>query len=168
MASRWFLIGFALCMGLAGCGAGDEPQDERSDPVAVGQAFIRAVAAADPEACGALTADAADFVKVAGGEPSCEEAIQAQTRYLESTFYDAPPAELTEELEGGHLQMRKTGANFRFCTPDEVQVKLGLEESEDGWLINSVQASYAFRVSAGSRKEKRSPCDPVPREKGST
>jgi hypothetical protein len=167
MGSRWLLIALALCVGWASCGSEDEPQDESADPVAVSQAFIRAVAAAHPEACTALTADAADFVKVVGGEPSCEQTIQAQTRYLKSSFYDTPPAELTKELDAGHLQVTKTGANFRFCTPDEVQVKLELEQSEDGWLINSVGASYAFRTPAGSRKERRDPCDPVPREKGS-
>ena len=159
MPRQWqLLVVLAACAGWAGCGEEVDPRPESPRPAAVGKAFVRAVAAADPRACESLTPEAARLAATYGGFASCEKAIEAQTPYVDRAFHRTPPSELTEGLETGHLKTTDSGAEYRFCTPAETRVVLGLVEGHDGWTVDSVLA-FEKTVNGEASACNRAPLD---------
>ena len=119
--------------------------------------FLELVAAADPAACDRMTESGAEFVEAASGEDSCEEAIEAQTYYLNDAFFSAEPGGLTARLEEGLLDTSGTEAELRLCTANETHVTLDLVKASDGWRVDLVTVGQKVVVDAADEKSVQ-PC----------
>jgi hypothetical protein len=142
---RW-LVG-TICLVIAGCG-GDPPPEE-ADPEAVSKDLVEAVAEGSPEACELMTSRARRQAEITGGEGSCEEAIEAQARFVDTISYGTPPAELTRELDSGELEETREGMAFRFCVPNESEIELELVQVNGEWRVDLVAASRLEVVREG-------------------
>jgi hypothetical protein len=137
----------AICLVLAGCG--NDSAAEEADPKAVSKTFVEAVAEESPEACELMTSRARRQAEITGGEGSCEEAIEAEAKFVDTISYGTPPAELTRELDSGALEETREGMAFRFCVPNESKIKLELIQVSGEWRVDLVAASRLEVVREG-------------------
>jgi hypothetical protein len=144
-----WLVG-ATCLVLAGCG-GESAPEEGTDPEGISKDFVEAVAERSPEACELMTFRARRQAEITGGEGSCEEAIEAQARFVDTISYGTPPAALTRELDSGELDETREGMTFRFCVPNESEIKLELVQVNGEWRVDLAVVGRKVVVAKGVR-----------------
>lgn len=146
MEGRPALLG--VCLVLAGC-SGDSDTDEPIDPTSVSENFVQAVADADPQACELMTPGARRQARLTGGGKTCDESIEAQKKYVDFIFFQSRPSELTKEVDDGELVETNRGTVFRFCLPNEAEIKLDLVQVESEWRVDLVSTSRSESYGPG-------------------
>ncbi|WP_144016689.1 hypothetical protein [Beutenbergia cavernae] len=133
----WFTVSAAAVLALAGCSGGGGGNVDRTDPVAVSQAFVDAVAAQDSGAACAQMADE-DGPIADGDAQACEDQVDGFiSEFTEEELEIFGDVEVADAAvnEGGSTAYVQD-ESYSADTPEDARMPLILNLVDDEWWVD--------------------------------